>query len=186
MKMGRRHASRQWTGWWQHSRWRADAAVALLVGAIEIVGTHFAGQNQPDHRALDAVALALLAAGAAALVFRRQYPGWVLIFALGITLLYVLLDYPKGLNFLTMIIAFFSAVIQGRRHIAWAVLAAEFVLFPWLPYFLGNEPAPTFPALFGLAGSLLVMATAPKSPYIPEHRMIRARQLDPRPHSRQT
>src|SRR5260370_7485366 len=45
-------------------------------------GTRFAGQNQPDHRALDAVALALLAAGAAALVFRRRYPGWVLIFAL--------------------------------------------------------------------------------------------------------
>ena len=134
MKFGSRHPTLPWAGWWQDSPWRADVAVALMVGAIAIVCTHFAGQNQPDHRALDAVAIALLAAGAAALVFRRRYAGWVLVFAQGITLLYVVLDYPKGPNFLTMIIAFFTAVMQGRRLIAWAVLAAEFVLFPWMPY----------------------------------------------------
>src|SRR5688572_1418850 len=159
MKIGRRHPTLKWIGWLQDSHWRADVALALIVGAIEIIGTHFVGQNQPDHRALDAVALALLAAGATALVFRRRYAGWVLIFAQGITLLYVILDYPKGPNFLTMIIAFFTAVMQGRRLFAWAVLAAEFVLFPWLPYFLGNEPAPTSTGLFGLAGWLLVLAT---------------------------
>jgi signal transduction histidine kinase len=122
----------------------------------------------------------LLAAGAAALVFRRQYPGWVLIFALGITLLYVLLDYPKGPNFLTMVIAFFTAVMQGRRLIAWAVLAAEFVLFPWLPYFLGNEPAPTSSVLFGLAGWLLVLATVAELAYIREQRMMRTREEETR------
>ncbi len=180
MKMGRRHPTRQWTGWWQHSRWRADAAVALLVGAIEIVGTHFAGQNQPDHRALDAVALALLAAGAAALVFRRQYPGLVLIFAVGTTLLYVLLDYPKGPNFLAMTIAFFTAVMQGRRLIAWAVLAAEFVLFPWLPYVLGNAPAPTSTGIFGLAGWLLVLATVAELAHIRQQRILRTREDEAR------
>jgi signal transduction histidine kinase len=180
MKIGRRHPTRQWNGWWQESHWRTDLAFALIVGAIEIVGTHFAGQNQPDHRALDAAALALLGAGAAALVFRRQYPGWVLIFAQGITLLYVVLDYPKGPNFLTMIIAFFTAVMQGRRFIAWAVLAAEFVLFPWLPYLLGNEPAPTSTGLFGLAGWLLVLATVVELAYIRQQRMMRAREEETR------
>ncbi|MEP7289752.1 MAG: sensor histidine kinase [Chloroflexota bacterium] len=176
MKIGRRHPVLQWTGWWQDRHWRVDVALALVVGVIEIVGTHFAGQNQPSHRALDAVGLALLTAGATALVFRRQYPGWVLIFANGITLLYLLLGYPKGPIFLTTVIAFFSAVMQGRRHIAWAVLTAEFVLFPWLPYFLGNEPAPTFAALFGLAGWLLVLATVAEIAYIREQRMMRARE----------
>src|SRR5262245_15934518 len=90
-----------WTGWWQDRDRRVDVAFALIVGAIEIAGTYFAGQTQPDHRALDAIALALLAAGAAALVFRRLYPGWVLIASMGITLLYLFLDYPKGLIFLT-------------------------------------------------------------------------------------
>jgi signal transduction histidine kinase len=180
MKIGRRHPTLQLTGWWQDSHWRADVALALIVGAIAIVGTHFAGQRQPEQRAPDAAAFALLAAGAAALVFRRQYPGWVLIFAQGITLLYVVLDYPKGPNFLTMIIAFFTVVMQGRRFIAWAVLAAEFVLFPWLPHFLGNEPAPTSTGLFGLAGWLLVLATIAEIAHIRQQRIMRTREEEAR------
>jgi signal transduction histidine kinase len=176
MKRERWPPVRQWAGWWQGSPWRADVALALLVGAIAIVGTRFVGQHQPDHRAPDAVALALLAAGAAALVFRRRYPGWVLLFTQGVTLLYVLLDYPKGPNFLPMTVAFFTAVLQGRRLIAWAVLAAEFVLFPWLPYLLGNEPAPTSTELFGLAGWLLVLAAVAELAHVRQQRSIRARE----------
>ncbi|MBI5928048.1 MAG: sensor histidine kinase [Chloroflexi bacterium] len=151
-----------------------------MVGAIEIVGTYFAGQNQPDHRVLDAVAFALVAASAVALVFRRQYPSWVLIFANGITLLYLLLGYPKGPIFLTMIIAFFTAVMQGRRLIAWAILAIEFMLFPWLPHFLGNEPAPTSIRIFGLAGWLLVLATVTEIAYIRQQRIMRTREEETR------
>jgi signal transduction histidine kinase len=180
MKIGRRPPTRQWIGWWQNNQWRIDTLLALIVGIIAIVGTHFAGQNQPDHRALDAVALALLAAGAAALVFRRQYPGWVLIFANGITLLYLLLDYPKGPNFLTTLIAFFTAVMQDRRPIAWTVLAAEFVLFPWMPYLLGSEPAPTSAETFGLAGWLLVLATVAEIARIRQQRIIRTREEETR------
>jgi signal transduction histidine kinase len=180
MKIGRRHLTPQWTSWWQESYWRSDVAFALIVGAIAIVGTYFVGQQQPERRALDVVALALLAAGAAALVFRRQYPGWVLIFVKGITLLYVLLDYPKGPNFLAMIIAFFTAVMQGRRLIAWAVLAGEFVLFPWLPHFLGNEPAPTSTAMAGLAGWLLVLATVAELAHVRQQRMTRTREEETR------
>ncbi len=180
MRIGRRYPTLQWTDWWQASHWRADVALALTVGAIEIVGTLLAGQNQPDHQALDAVALALLAAGAVALVFRRQYPGWVLIFTTGVTLLYVLLDYPKGLNFLAMIMAFFTAVMQGRRLIAWAVLAAQFVLFPWLPYFLGNEPAPTSAGMFVLAGWLLVLATVAEITHSRQQRIVRTHEEEAR------
>lgn len=176
MKLGRRHLALQWTGWWQQSQWPTDVALALLVGVIAIVGTYFAGQHQPDRRALDAVGLGLLTIGAAALVFRRKYPGGVLIFAMGITLLYVLLDYPKGPNFLSMIIAYFTAMMQGRRLIVWAVLAAEFVLFPWMPYVLGNEPAPTATEIFGLAGWLLVGATVAEMAHIRQQRLIRTRE----------
>jgi signal transduction histidine kinase len=176
MKIGRRQPTLQWIGWWQDRYWRADVAFALIVCAIEIIGTHFVGRSQPGHRALDAVAVALITAGASTLVFRRQYPGWVLLFAKGITLLYLLLDYPKGPVFLTILIAFFAAVMQGRRLMAWAVLTAEFVLFPWLPHFLRNEPAPTPIAILGLAGWLLVLATVAEMAYIRQQRMIRARE----------
>lgn len=180
MKIRSRHPTLYWTGWWQNDHWRADIALALIVAVIEIIGTHFVGQNQPDRRALDAIALALLAVGAAALVFRRRYPGWVLIFGMGITLLYLLLDYPKGPNFLIMIIAYFTAMMQGRRLLVWAVLAAEFVLFPWMPYVLGNEPAPTPPEMFGLAGWLLVGAAVAEIAHIRQQRMMRSREEESR------
>lgn len=176
MKIGRSDPTLPWTGWWQNSHWRADVALALVVGAIGIVGTYFAGQNQPDRRALDAVALALLAAGAAALLFRRRHPGWVLIFTNVATLIYVLLDYPKGANFLIVNVAFFSAVMQGRRVVGWIVLAAEFVLSPWLPYWLGNAPAPTSTEVWGLAGWLLVLATVAELAHIRQQRLIRSRE----------
>jgi signal transduction histidine kinase len=176
MKLGRRLSTLQWAGWWQDRHWPADVALALVVGVIEIVGTYFVSQQQTSHRAPDGAALVLLAVGAAALPFRRRYPGWVLIFANGITLLYLLLDYPKGPNFLTTIIAFYTAVMHGRRLIAWIVLAAEFVLFPWLPYALGNEPAPSSTVMFGLAGWLLVLATVAEIAHIRQQRMVRARE----------
>lgn len=151
-------------------------ALALLVGVLAIVGIYFAGQNQPDRRAVDAVAVVLLAAGAAALVFRRPYPGWVLIFTNVATLIYVLLDYPKGANFLIVNVAFFSAVMHGRRVGGWIVLAAEFVLSPWLPYWLGNAPAPTSTEVWGLAGWLLVLATVAELAHIRQQRLIRNRE----------
>ena len=176
MKLGSRQRTLQWTDGWQGNPWRTDVAVALIVGVIAIVGTHFVGQHQSDRRALDGVAFALLAAGAAALVFRRQYPAWVLIFANGITLLYLLLDYPKGPIFLITITAFFTAAMQGRRRLAWAVLAAEFVLFPWLPFVLGSAPAPTFTEIFGIAGWLLVLTTVAEMAHIRQQRILRARE----------
>jgi signal transduction histidine kinase len=176
MKSRRRYPTLRGTGWCPDRHWRADVAIALIVSAIAIVGTYFAGRNEPDRRALDAVALALLVVSAAALVFRRQYPGWVLIFIAGVTLVYLLLNYPKGTIFLAMIVAFFTAVMQGRSLIAWIVLAAEFVMFPWLPYFLGNEPAPTSSGLLGLAGWLLVLATVAELAYIRQQRAARARE----------
>jgi len=180
MKIGRWHPGLQCARWWQDSHWRSDVAFALLLAAIEIIGSYFVGHNQPDRRALDALALVLLTAGASALVFRRQYPGWVLLFIGGITLLYLLLDYPKGPNFLPMLIAFFNAVMQGRRLIAWAVLAAEFMVFPWLPHALGNEPAPTPSAILGLAGWLLVLATAAEIVYARQQRLTRTREEEAR------
>lgn len=183
MKLGRWHPPRQWAGWlgwWRDRPWHADVALALLVGAVTIIGTSLVGQNQPDHRALDAGGFALLAAGAAVLAFRRRYPGWVLIVVNGATLLYVLLDYPKGPNFLAINVALFTAAMMGHRLIAWTVLVWEFLLFPWLPFMLGNEPAPTPTALLRLAGWLLVLATVAELVHARQQRQIRAREEEAR------
>lgn len=175
MKAVRRDTITRWTQSLQHE-WYGDLALALLVGAIEIIGTFFAAQNQPEHQALDAVAFLLLVANAAALVARRQYPALVLAFVVGITLVYRLLDYAPGPIFLGLLVAFFTAVIKNRRFIAWAILAVSFVLFPWLPYLFGNEPAPSRVELFGLAGWLLVLATAAEIVRVQLQRAAQARR----------
>ena len=178
---GRRgYSTPGWKGGWQDNYWRVDVAIALIVGVIAIVGTYIAGQSQPDRRAFDAVALILLAAGAASLAFRRQYPGWVLLFAEGITLLYLLLDYPKGPNFLSIIIAFFTAVMHGHKLLAWIALAAEFLLFPWLPYLLENHHAPTSSEIFALAGWLILRATVTEIALIRQQRVLRTREEEAR------
>lgn len=180
MNTGRRHPILPWIVWQHDKRWHTDAAVALFVGVIAIIGTYLVGQHQPDHRTPDAAAFALVAAGAAALAFRRRYPGLVLIFTNIATLLYVILDYPKGLNFLAMLIAFFTAVMEDRRGIAWTVLAAEFVLFPWLPHLLANKPAPSSIEILGLAGWLLVLATIGEIAHARQQRIKRTREEEAR------
>lgn len=169
-----------WPDWWRANPRRADALVALAVVTVEIVGAYVVAQTQPGFRAPDVLALALLGAGATALVFRRRYPGWTLVFVNVVTLLYVVLGYPKGPNFLAMFVAFFTAVVEGRRLIAWVVLTAEYVLFPWLPYVLGRESAPSSAQMVGLAGWLLVQATVAEIAYIRQQRVQQAREEDAR------
>jgi hypothetical protein len=56
MKIGRMFPTLRWAGWWQDNPWRADVVLAFIVAVVEIIGTHFVGQHQSDHRALDALA----------------------------------------------------------------------------------------------------------------------------------
>jgi signal transduction histidine kinase len=131
----------------------------LAAGAIQIVGTHFAGLRQPERMDLDALGMLLLAAGPAALFLRRRYPATVLGFVLATTLGYILLDYPRGPIFLALIIAFMTAVMSGRRVVAISSLVIGYVSFLWLPYLVGTEPAPTVGEALGLAAWLLVLFT---------------------------
>jgi signal transduction histidine kinase len=180
MKSAGRQSFIQQNLFWQDSQSRLDVAIALIVGVVAIVGTLFAAQRQPDRTPIDALAIVLILAAAASLLFRRRYPGWVLIFANGIAMIYLFLNYPKGPIFLTTIIAFISAVMHGRRLLAWVVLVAEFVLFHWLPFFLGNESAPSYSTLFGLAGWLVVLAAGTEIVYIRQQRVVRIREEEAR------
>lgn len=178
MNIWNRHLTILRDDWKQNRHWRLDVAIALIVGVIAIAGSYFVGRS--NHQPLDPVALALLAMGAAALVFRRLYPVWVLFFVNGTTLLYLILSYPRGPVFLITITAFFTAVMRGHRVIAWAVLAAEFILFPWMPYYLGNEPAPEPRGIFAIAGWVLVLATVSEIAHIRQQRILRAREEEAR------
>ena len=110
--------------------WHADAAIAVAVGAIQLVGTYFAARNQTDRAAMDALAYALLAAGPAALLARRRYPVAVLLVVFGTTLAYWTSDYPRGPVFLALIVAFVTTVIAGRRGVAIAMVIVGWTAAP--------------------------------------------------------
>jgi signal transduction histidine kinase len=103
-------------------RWAADGALAALA-----VGVDVAGAFVPDHRAGEtgwshpgAFGVVLLVIGGLALLARRPYPVTTLAVVLGTTLLAGAID--TGNFWLAMIIAFFSAVLRGKRLAAIASL----------------------------------------------------------------
>lgn len=139
--------------------WPADVALALALGVIQVVGTYFVGQHQPGRRSMDLIGFALLAAGPAALILRRRYPGTVHIVVFAATLLYLQLSYPRGPIFFPLIVSFVTAVLRGRRVLAWVSLAIGYLAFGGLGYLLGTEPAPSVVAAVALAAWLLVLLT---------------------------
>jgi signal transduction histidine kinase len=150
--------------WGRHRRFPPQGPGFLLpvvVGVVQLIGTRFAAVGQPEHSELDVLGILLLAAGPVALLLRRRYPVAVLGFVLATTLGYLLLDYPKGPIFLSLIVAFVSAVMSGHRIGASIALVVGYFSFLWLPYLLGvEETAPGWAGSLGLGAWLLVLLTA--------------------------
>ena len=95
-------------------------AVALGIGAVSLVGTHFAALGQPGMRPLDALGITLLLIGPAALLARRRWPVAVLATVTAAALTYRGLGYPIGPVYLASVVALVSAIALGHR---WASIA---------------------------------------------------------------
>jgi signal transduction histidine kinase len=140
-------------------RWWLDIFPALVVAIIQVGATAAAGHNQPERSSLDALGVALLLAGPAALLVRRRRPEVSLAVAFSAALAYWLTDYPRGpAGFPALIVALVSAVLAGRRAFAWGTLAVGYLGFTVLPPLLGQESWNVGRAL-GLAAWLLVLGT---------------------------
>jgi signal transduction histidine kinase len=159
---------------WGWLRWRADLLPALVIGVIQVVGTHFAARHQLDRNTLDALGYALLVAGPLALVVRRRWPVEVLGFAFATTLTYTLLRYPNGPIWLVLIAALFTVMIRGYRLVAWIGVAVGYLAFGWLGFLIGTERAPSLAQALGVAAWLLVLATLAE---IARFRRERAREV---------
>jgi signal transduction histidine kinase len=131
------------------------AALCIPVGVVQVVGSYFAGQNQ--HQPLDALAFLLVLVGPVALAARRRFPVPVLAVTLTATVAYLLLGYPYGPIYLSLAIAFFSAVIAGHRTAAWLVAGAGFATYFGLLYLLDRRPRPTLASMAAHAAWLLVV-----------------------------
>jgi signal transduction histidine kinase len=144
----------------------------LIVGVIQVVGTSFAARGQPEHMHLDFVGLLFLAAGPIALFFRHRYPVHVLWFVIVTALGYLLLDYPRGPIFLSMIVALVTTVMSGHRIAAVTALLVGYVSFLWLPYLVGTESLPNLVGALALAAWLLVLFTVSEIARSRRERMI--------------
>jgi MYXO-CTERM domain-containing protein len=127
-----------------------DGALAAGLAAFVGVGTFFASQRQPTRRPLDVWAFVLVALAAGALVARRRHPVAVLEVVFGVTLVYFVLGYANGPIWLTLIVAYFTAVVRGHRLAAAITAVAGVGIFPWLDYLLRDRPGPSFVGIAAL------------------------------------
>ena len=118
-------------------RWAADAAIAVVVIAIE-VGATLASAHWHHGQATAGIATyVLLAIGGASLIARRRYPVGVLAVTLAVAI------WPGAasqahLIWLALIVAFFTAVQARQRAAAIASLVIGYVASVWPPWLIGS------------------------------------------------
>jgi signal transduction histidine kinase len=102
---------------------------ALGIGVFEVAGTFGAAHNQPDRRSIDALALALVLLGPAALAVRDRWPRTAVVVTLATSTAYVALGYPYGPIFVGVVVALVWSILAGHRVATWCLGAAGVVAY---------------------------------------------------------
>ena len=102
---------------------------ALAIAVFQVVGSFGAASNQPDRRAIDAVALVFVLVGPLALGVRDRWPLPALATTMIAADVYVARGYPYGPIFVSVVVALAYAVMRGLRRPTWLITAAGFVGF---------------------------------------------------------
>jgi signal transduction histidine kinase len=138
----------------------ADSALALVLAVVLTVATYYVSQHRASVRPFDAGAAALVVAASVTLAARRARPVAVLAVEFAIVLGYLAAGYPDGPIWLTLIIAFFTAVVLGHRLAGVAAAIAVFGLFLVIHPLLGRGPAPSGATVAAVAAWPLVILGA--------------------------
>lgn len=150
---------------------RRDLRLAAVAAVVQIGGTAGATHHSTSGgrqacwwsascatpHYLDALAVVLLVLGPLALIVKRRHPRGVLAAVFAVSLIYVLLGYLQGPNYVSLAFAFVNAVLAGDRVAAAVALAAGWVGFLWLPSALGVTSAPSALAALAIAAWMLVL-----------------------------
>ncbi|GGO96284.1 two-component sensor histidine kinase [Wenjunlia tyrosinilytica] len=140
--------------------WRSSAAVA----GIQVIGSAFASRGQPERLGLDVAAYVLLLLGPAMLLLRHRHPVAVTTGTAAVALVYLVIGYPYGPVFVSVVVAFFAAVAAGHRRPAWIALGILYAahllvghwLYRWLP---GAADRADWARELGTAAWLLAIVT---------------------------
>jgi signal transduction histidine kinase len=146
--------------------WMRVVLPAVVTAVLQVGITVVAGRHQPEAGPLDALGVALLLVGPAALLIRLSRPVLALGVAFAASMTYWLIDYPRGPAFLALGVAFVTARLRGHRNVAWASLAAGYVLTAWVaPALVEDGPWPSWGAVAGLAAWLLALGAVTELAY---------------------
>ena len=102
---------------------------ALAVAFFQVMGSFGAADNQPERKAIGAVAVLLLLVGPASLAIRHRWPLLAVAVTMAAADLYIGLGYPYGPVFAGVIVACASSVLAGRRQSTWLVAAGGYAGF---------------------------------------------------------
>ncbi len=91
---------------------------------------------------------------------RSRHPRGVFLFVFAVTAVYLAVGFPQGPVYLSLIIAFFRAVLSGDRLTTRGAVVAGWALFLWLPPAVGTARTPSLLAAAALAAWLLVLLVA--------------------------
>ncbi|NMN96938.1 sensor histidine kinase [Antrihabitans stalactiti] len=137
----------------------ADWGVALVVAVLQLVGSRGANASQTLASPLDWWGYVLLAIGPAALLLRRRLPLLVLFIAIAAAAAYVT-RYGYGPIFLSLVVAFLTAAVQGSRWPTYALIPAGYLFFVWPVPALISDRTPNWWAALGIAAWLTVLVAA--------------------------
>ena len=139
-------------GW----RWALDVAIALVVTAAQVGGSHAASSWHPGaHGSPSALAYALLVVGGLSLIARRRYPVTVLAVTL-VTALWAG-EQKASVVWFALIVAFFTAVLARKRASAIASLVIGYIASVWPPWLIGRNGHATVGFALGLAAGLMFL-----------------------------
>lgn len=147
----------------------------LLLAFVQVFGSIGAAREQPDRRPIDLLAVLLLLAGPAALLWLRRFPVPALWVVSAATLGFLLLGYPYGPVVFSLVVALFVNVVRGHRTAAWLAAGFIYVGHSALVVLVRDEAWSWGPAL-GVAAWALVILVVAEVVRVRFERAIAARQ----------
>ena len=94
---------------------------------IQVIGTRAAQHGQPRAHQLDAFGLVLLLLGPLILLLRNRMPIAACVGPAAIVVVYLLVGYPYGPIFLSVVVGFVNAILTGHRRAAWISVAGLYL-----------------------------------------------------------
>jgi signal transduction histidine kinase len=142
-------------------RWVVDAAIALVVAALQVAGTYGAAYHYHGGTTPSPVALAVVATAGLALVARRRFPVGVLAVTGALSVGYWALAHVQSPIFLCDIVALVTVVMADKRVAAVIALVAYYAGYQWLPVLTGVRAAPSpLAAVLAAAGLVVLLGVA--------------------------